>query len=75
MSQYHLPDNAIGLHFVAPGEELRLLVCGFIRPEADFTSLDALIARIHEDGNVSRAALDDTRFAGFASDACLQPKL
>ena len=56
---------------VIAGKELRLLVCGFIRPEADFTSLDALIARIHEDANVSRAALDQSSFARLAHDSFL----
>jgi riboflavin kinase / FMN hydrolase len=39
------------------GEELRLLVCGYIRPEAPFTTMDALIARIHEDANQTNIAL------------------
>lgn len=54
-------------------EELRLVVCGFIRPEADFTSLDDLIARIHEDGRISQAALDDERFLPFEKDSFLAP--
>ncbi|CAM6109053.1 unnamed protein product [Calypogeia fissa] len=40
------------------GEELRLVVCGYIRPEANFPSLEALIERIHEDGRVAEKALD-----------------
>eukprot|EP00271_Cylindrocystis_brebissonii_P005890 TRINITY_DN1826_c0_g1_i1.p1 TRINITY_DN1826_c0_g1~~TRINITY_DN1826_c0_g1_i1.p1 ORF type:complete len:401 (+),score=74.85 TRINITY_DN1826_c0_g1_i1:502-1704(+) len=53
------------------GEELRLVVVGYIRPEADFTSLEALVARIHEDGNVSRLALSMPPFAAFEHDPFL----
>lgn len=56
------------------GEELRLTVCGFIRPEADFTTLDALIARIHEDANVTRAAMQHEKYAMLGKDPfLLQP--
>jgi len=43
------------------GEELRLLVCGYIRPEADFPSLDALVERIREDGRVAERAMAELR--------------
>ncbi|CAI7881188.1 unnamed protein product [Closterium sp. NIES-54] len=52
-------------------EELRLVVVGYIRPEADFPSLPALIARIHEDGNIARTALDSAPFALFKEDPFL----
>ena len=39
------------------GEELRLLVFGYIRPEATFVDLDALIARIREDGRITEHLL------------------
>ena len=55
------------------GDELRLVVCGFIRPEADFTTLDALVARIHEDANVSHAALQAEPYASLAQDTFLMP--
>jgi riboflavin kinase len=29
------------------GEELRMVVCGYIRPEADFTTLEALVRTRH----------------------------
>lgn len=35
-------------------QELRLTVLGYIRAEANFESLDALIERIHRDGDVTR---------------------
>ena len=50
------------------GEELRLLVCGYIRPEANFESLDALVKRMHEDAAVTEAALKDDTFASHAKD-------
>jgi riboflavin kinase len=53
------------------GEELRLVVCGYIRPEATFESLDALKKRILEDGEVTKQALAHPRLAALANDAFL----
>lgn len=50
-------------------QELRLLVCGYIRPEANFDSLDALVKRIHEDAAVTEAALKYDPFASYESDS------
>jgi hypothetical protein len=47
---------------------MRLLVVGWIRPEANFPSLDALIKAIHNDISVARAALDDPFYASFMAD-------
>mmetsp|Transcript_30941 Transcript_30941/g.79450 ORF Transcript_30941/g.79450 Transcript_30941/m.79450 type:complete len:384 (+) Transcript_30941:264-1415(+) len=55
------------------GEELRLVVCGYIRPEANFTTLEALIARIHEDAAVTRKALEAPALASYAANAYLKP--
>lgn len=55
-------------------EELRLLVCGYIRPEANFESLEALVQRIHEDAAVTKAALTDKTFAAYEQDAFLAPQ-
>ncbi|KAL3155731.1 hypothetical protein ABBQ32_012751 [Trebouxia sp. C0010 RCD-2024] len=55
-------------------EKLRLLVCGYIRPEANFESLDALVQRIHEDAAVTEAALTDKAFAAYEQDAFLAPQ-
>ena len=46
------------------GEELRLVVCGYLRPEANFPSLEALMAAIHGDIDGTRA-----RLAGGESDS------
>jgi hypothetical protein len=40
------------------GEEMRILVLGYIRPERDFPSLDALITAIHEDIEFTKKVLD-----------------
>ena len=48
-------------------------VCAYIRPEAAFTTLEALIARIHEDANVTKAALQHEALAQHSADQCLQP--
>ena len=54
------------------GAEIRLVVTGFIRPEADFPSLEALVARIHKDAEVSKVALlHDPRYLRYAEDAFL----
>jgi len=39
------------------GEELGLVVSAYIRPEANFTTLEDLIRRIHRDADVSREML------------------
>lgn len=53
------------------GEELRLVIVGYIRPEANFPSLDSLIERIHEDGRIAEKALDLPLYAGYKNDAYL----
>lgn len=55
------------------GEELRLVVCFYIRPEADFTSLENLVARIHEDAAVTKAALEHSALAAHCHDDSLRP--
>lgn len=55
------------------GEELRLVVCGYVRPEADFTTLEGLKARIHRDAEQTRAALEHPTMLQFKADAFLQP--
>lgn len=53
------------------GEELRLVVVGYIRPEANFPSLESLIAKIHEDGDVARRALDLPLYSKYRNDPFL----
>ncbi|KAL8107885.1 bifunctional riboflavin kinase/FMN phosphatase-like [Apium graveolens] len=40
------------------GEELDLAIVGYIRPEANFSSLESLIEKIHEDRKIAEAALE-----------------
>ena len=54
-------------------EELRLVVCGYVRPEADFTTLEALKERILEDGEVTKQALEDNALVALAQDPFLRP--
>lgn len=53
-------------------QELRLVVCGYIRPEADFVSLEALIARIHEDGRITKLALANALLLALQHDDFLR---
>ncbi|KAL2650444.1 hypothetical protein R1flu_018572 [Riccia fluitans] len=53
------------------GEELKLIVVGYIRPEANFPSLEALIERIHEDGRIAKKALDAEVYNSFQNDPYL----
>jgi len=54
-------------------EELRLVVNGYMRPEANFTTLEALIEQIHHDGDVARTALDVEPFAATRAHPFLKP--
>ena len=65
---------ADGLHPAFAGAELRLLVVGYIRPEANFTTLEALISRIHMDAVVTKEALTEhERLAVLCRDPALMP--
>ena len=55
------------------GEELRLVVTGYLRPEQKFSSLEALIAAIHADIALSRKSLDEPPHAALRDDAFLRP--
>jgi HAD superfamily hydrolase (TIGR01509 family) len=62
-----LHDFGPGASFV--GETIRLIICGYIRPESgDFDSLDALIKRIHQDAAVATVALKHPRLEAFKDD-------
>lgn len=47
------------------GSNLQLLICGVLRPEFDFKSLEDLIAAIKADISVASEALDSEAFVGF----------
>lgn len=54
------------------GETLRLVVTCYIRPEADFDSLDALVTAINEDIKFADGILDEDPHAGLKKDAFLR---
>ncbi|KAH9623114.1 hypothetical protein KSS87_013693 [Heliosperma pusillum] len=56
-------------------EELRLVVVGYIRPEANFPSLESLIAKIHDDRRVAENALELPIYSKFKDDPYLSSLL
>eukprot|EP00656_Telonema_subtile_P033798 TRINITY_DN376_c0_g1_i6.p1 TRINITY_DN376_c0_g1~~TRINITY_DN376_c0_g1_i6.p1 ORF type:complete len:152 (-),score=37.06 TRINITY_DN376_c0_g1_i6:244-699(-) len=50
------------------GEQLKVLICGFVRPERDFESVQALIEAIEEDVAKAERALDSAEYAPFKED-------
>ncbi|XP_071714379.1 bifunctional riboflavin kinase/FMN phosphatase-like [Rutidosis leptorrhynchoides] len=50
------------------GEELDLVIVGYIRPEANFTSLESLVAKIHEDGKTAANALELPLYAKYKDE-------
>ncbi|CAI8592184.1 unnamed protein product [Vicia faba] len=54
------------------GEELRLVIVGYIRPERNFPSLESLIAKIHEDRIVAERALDLPMYSSHKNDLYLR---
>eukprot|EP00052_Salpingoeca_macrocollata_P017970 m.147208 g.147208 ORF g.147208 m.147208 type:complete len:160 (+) comp20561_c4_seq4:554-1033(+) len=54
------------------GQELRVLVTGYLRPEANFDGLDALIQAINKDIEDAKAALDTPELAGGVQDDIFQ---
>ncbi|KAL3377376.1 hypothetical protein AABB24_003666 [Solanum stoloniferum] len=57
------------------GEELHLVVVGYIRPEATFSSLEALIAKIHEDRKIAERALELPQYLKYKDDPYLKSSL
>ncbi|XP_057420025.1 bifunctional riboflavin kinase/FMN phosphatase-like [Lotus japonicus] len=54
------------------GEELRLVIVGYIRAEANFPTLESLIAKIHEDRRVAERALDLPLYSSYKNDSYLR---
>ena len=46
-------------------EELKFLVCGYVRPERSYPSLDELVTAIHNDIAFARAALEEPEWREF----------
>ncbi|CAK9160568.1 unnamed protein product [Ilex paraguariensis] len=57
------------------GEELRLVIVGYIRPEANFPSLESLIAKIHEDREIAERALELPLYSKCRDDPYLKSAL
>ncbi|GAV58850.1 Flavokinase domain-containing protein/HAD_2 domain-containing protein [Cephalotus follicularis] len=57
------------------GEELRLVIVGYIRPEANFPSLESLIAKIHEDREIAERALHLAIYLNYRDDPYLKSSL
>ena len=51
-----------------------MLVVGYIRPEANFESLDALISRIHKDADVTRQCLSSAQLSQTKKHPFLLPE-
>ncbi|GAB4826864.1 hypothetical protein Ancab_033743 [Ancistrocladus abbreviatus] len=57
------------------GEELRLVVVGYIRPQVNFPSLDSLIEKIHEDRKIAGKALELPLYSKYRDDPYLTSPL
>ncbi|KAL4334032.1 hypothetical protein GQ457_07G028750 [Hibiscus cannabinus] len=57
------------------GEELRLVIVGYIRPEVNFPSLESLVAKIHEDKRMAERALDLPLYSKHKDDPYLNSPL
>ncbi|KAG9447738.1 hypothetical protein H6P81_013866 [Aristolochia fimbriata] len=57
------------------GEDLRLAIVGYIRPEANFPTLESLIARIQEDRKIAEKALDLQAYAKYQDHPYLRSSL
>ncbi|XP_008555935.1 riboflavin kinase [Microplitis demolitor] len=53
------------------GKELKVVITGFVRPEANFDSVDALIAAINNDIKIADERLDDPKMLEFKSSEFL----
>lgn len=54
------------------GEDLRLAIVGYIRPEANFPSLEGLIEKIHEDRQIAETALELPIYTKYREDPYLK---
>lgn len=57
------------------GEELHLIITGYIRPEANFPSLESLVAKIHEDGKITEKVLDLPPYSKYKDDPYLKSSI
>ncbi|KAI3456334.1 hypothetical protein Pfo_012997 [Paulownia fortunei] len=57
------------------GEDLRLAIVGYIRPEANFPSLESLVTKIHEDRKIAENALELPLYLKYRDDPYLKSSL
>ncbi|GKV08957.1 hypothetical protein SLEP1_g20526 [Rubroshorea leprosula] len=57
------------------GEELRLVIVGYIRPEANFSTLENLIAKIHDDRRIAEKSLDLPLYFRYQDDPYIKCSL
>ncbi|KAL3820590.1 hypothetical protein ACJIZ3_006495 [Penstemon smallii] len=57
------------------GEDLRLAIVGYIRPEANFSSLESLVAKIHEDRDIAEKALELPLYLKYKDDPYFKSSL
>ncbi len=57
------------------GQQLRLVVCGYLRQEANFGSLELLMSAIHKDIRLAEQELDKQPAAALAQSEALRPTL
>lgn len=50
------------------GQLLKLCICGYLRPEKNFDSLDALKTAINDDIEQAKLLLDTDQFKGYKSN-------
>jgi HAD superfamily hydrolase (TIGR01509 family) len=55
------------------GAALRLVICGYVRPELRYTTLEALIDAINNDIRVADTSLELEPYAAFRGDPFLRP--
>ncbi|KAL1829744.1 hypothetical protein DCAR_0209113 [Daucus carota subsp. sativus] len=57
------------------GEELHLAIVGYIRPEANFSSVESLVEKIHQDRRIAEAALELPLYVKYKDDKYLRKPL
>ncbi|GKV30916.1 hypothetical protein SLEP1_g39683 [Rubroshorea leprosula] len=50
------------------GEDLRLVIVGYLGPETNFPTLESLIAKIHEERRITEKALDLPLYSKYQDD-------
>lgn len=73
------PEKVVEAHLFADfaedfyDKEMRLILCGYLRPEAKFGAFPLLLAAIQQDLADAKACLDQPRFAALSRHPFLQP--